>query len=330
MLRTLLVLPWAIPAIVNGLMWQWMFNGQVGVINGLLRLRKSSTSTDPGSATRSGRLASSSSRTCGTSPRSPRSSSWPRSRRSRSSCTRPRRWTEPGRCAASATSTLPWLASALLVVVLLQTIYSLRVFDLVYVLTGGGSGDATNVMSWAAYHQAFTALSFGVRQRLCLCHRGDRARAGTAVRGAPDEAERGRGVSPLRARGLPRLLGYLRAPPGGDRVPLVPVLVACHHELDDGVGSPLRTTSLDSGATDPRQLSRLRRSRAIRRTGRDLGLGGPLRASGTASSSRCPWPRWSWYWEVRLATGWRDLGAAAPTHCWSFTCSPGWSRRWRS
>ena len=35
-LRTLILLPWAIPPVVNGLMWQWIYDSKIGALNGLL------------------------------------------------------------------------------------------------------------------------------------------------------------------------------------------------------------------------------------------------------------------------------------------------------
>src|SRR5579884_2289523 len=35
-MRALILLPWAMPGVVNALMWQWVFNGQVGILNGAL------------------------------------------------------------------------------------------------------------------------------------------------------------------------------------------------------------------------------------------------------------------------------------------------------
>ena len=32
----LILLPWAIPPVVNGLMWQWIYDSKVGALNGLL------------------------------------------------------------------------------------------------------------------------------------------------------------------------------------------------------------------------------------------------------------------------------------------------------
>src|SRR4030095_14868231 len=34
--RTLLLIPWAIPPVVNGLMWQWIYDAKIGALNGLL------------------------------------------------------------------------------------------------------------------------------------------------------------------------------------------------------------------------------------------------------------------------------------------------------
>ena len=36
LVRTLILLPWAIPPVVNGLMWQWIYDPKVGALNGLL------------------------------------------------------------------------------------------------------------------------------------------------------------------------------------------------------------------------------------------------------------------------------------------------------
>jgi len=34
--RGLMILPWALPGVVNAIMWQWIFNANYGVFNGLL------------------------------------------------------------------------------------------------------------------------------------------------------------------------------------------------------------------------------------------------------------------------------------------------------
>src|SRR5206468_2957616 len=58
--------------------------------------------------------------------------------------------------------TLPWLAQPLLVVLILQTMLAIRVFDLVYVLTAGGPGTATTTLVWQTYLTTFDSLDFGL------------------------------------------------------------------------------------------------------------------------------------------------------------------------
>jgi multiple sugar transport system permease protein len=57
--------------------------------------------------------------------------------------------------------TLPHLKAALLIVLVYETIIALSVFDLVYVLTGGGPGSATTLFSWFTYTATFKYLNFG-------------------------------------------------------------------------------------------------------------------------------------------------------------------------
>jgi multiple sugar transport system permease protein len=57
--------------------------------------------------------------------------------------------------------TLPLLKAPLLIVLVYETIIALSVFDLVYVLTGGGPGSATTLFSWFTYTATFKYLNFG-------------------------------------------------------------------------------------------------------------------------------------------------------------------------
>ena len=57
--------------------------------------------------------------------------------------------------------TLPWLLHPLLIVVIFQTMGAFRTFDLIFTLTGGGPGRATNLIAWQTYQQAFAFLNFG-------------------------------------------------------------------------------------------------------------------------------------------------------------------------
>lgn len=51
--------------------------------------------------------------------------------------------------------TLPMIAPAILVVMMFQAIEALRAFDIIYALTKGGPGTATDVMSYHAYQDMF-------------------------------------------------------------------------------------------------------------------------------------------------------------------------------
>ncbi|MCK4309411.1 MAG: sugar ABC transporter permease [Candidatus Atribacteria bacterium] len=57
--------------------------------------------------------------------------------------------------------TLPLLKSHILMVVLLRTIDTLRIFDKVYALTRGGPGTATVTMSYYIYREGFTYFNLG-------------------------------------------------------------------------------------------------------------------------------------------------------------------------
>lgn len=57
--------------------------------------------------------------------------------------------------------TLPLLRGPLLIVLVYETTIAIAVFDLVYVLTGGGPGTATTLISWLAYVVTFRFLNLG-------------------------------------------------------------------------------------------------------------------------------------------------------------------------
>lgn len=57
--------------------------------------------------------------------------------------------------------TLPWLRPMLLLVLILTTINSIMAFDLFWTITKGGPGSATTVFSWMGYAYAFQFFRFG-------------------------------------------------------------------------------------------------------------------------------------------------------------------------
>jgi raffinose/stachyose/melibiose transport system permease protein len=65
--------------------------------------------------------------------------------------------------------TLPGLRGEIAVALTLTTIQALRSFDLVYVTTGGGPGDATSVPAYEVYDQAFRGGDVGAASAIGIC-----------------------------------------------------------------------------------------------------------------------------------------------------------------
>jgi multiple sugar transport system permease protein len=160
-LRAVMLLPWAIPPVVNGLIWQWLLDGQHGLVNALLKGAGLITDyhawlSQPSTAMPAIVIA--------------------------------QVWnhvpfvavvmlaalqTVPDELYDSAQIdgaglfqrfryvTLPWLRHALLLVLVTQTMVALRTFDIIYVLTGGGPGNATTVLAWLTYVTTFNLTDFG-------------------------------------------------------------------------------------------------------------------------------------------------------------------------
>ncbi len=64
--------------------------------------------------------------------------------------------------------TLPLLKPAILVALLFRTLDAFRVFDLIYVLTGGGPANSTETISIYAYKTMFAQLNFGAGSALSV------------------------------------------------------------------------------------------------------------------------------------------------------------------
>ena len=162
LVRTVALVPWAIPPVVNGLMWQWIYDAKVGALNGLLvrlgllRAYRGWLS-DPGDAL----LALVSAHVWNALPLAVVLVLAARQ-------AIPAELYDAGRVDGSGPwqlfrhVTLPWLAQPLLVVLVLQTMLAIRVFDLIYVLTAGGPGTATTTLVWQTYLTTFDSLDFGL------------------------------------------------------------------------------------------------------------------------------------------------------------------------
>ena len=64
--------------------------------------------------------------------------------------------------------TLPWLQQATLIVLILQTITAMKVYDIIFVLTGGGPGTSTTTVAWLAFQTTFRYLDFGLGSTFSL------------------------------------------------------------------------------------------------------------------------------------------------------------------
>jgi len=64
--------------------------------------------------------------------------------------------------------TVPMLTPATFFVVMMLTINSFKVFDLIYVMTAGGPGRATNVLVYAIYNAAFIEFKFGYSSAIAI------------------------------------------------------------------------------------------------------------------------------------------------------------------
>ena len=65
--------------------------------------------------------------------------------------------------------TLPGLRGEIAVALTLTTIAALRNFDLVYITTGGGPGDATTVPAFEVYDRAFQSGQVGGAAAIGVC-----------------------------------------------------------------------------------------------------------------------------------------------------------------
>jgi multiple sugar transport system permease protein len=160
-LRAVMLLPWAVPPVVNGLIWQWLLDGQHGLINALLL---GSGLVDSPQAWLS--------QTQSAMPALILAQAWNHVPfvavvMLAALQTIPDELYDSAQIDGAGLIqrfiyvTLPWLSHALLLVLVTQTMVALRTFDIIYVLTGGGPGSATTVIAWLTYVTTFNLTDFG-------------------------------------------------------------------------------------------------------------------------------------------------------------------------
>jgi len=158
----LILLPWAVPTAVSARMWEWMYNSEIGVFNYLLGAQVNWLGS-PAWALNAAILMD----------------VWkstpfvalllvaglqgiPRDLYRAAEVDGATRWTVLRRI------TLPLLAPVILVALIFRTIDAFRVFDSIYVLTGGGPANSTETLSIYAYKALFQSLEFGYGSTLAV------------------------------------------------------------------------------------------------------------------------------------------------------------------
>jgi multiple sugar transport system permease protein/N,N'-diacetylchitobiose transport system permease protein len=159
--RSVVILPWALPTIVNGAMWRWMLNAEYGVVNAVLTQLgvqdgyRSWLGTDPFLALNlvvgadvwknTSLVAFFLLAGLQTIPRELYEAA---------------RVDGAGPVSSFFRITLPLLVPTVAIVLVLRTIEAFKVFDIIYVMTGGGPASGTQTITFLTYLQAFSAQRF--------------------------------------------------------------------------------------------------------------------------------------------------------------------------
>lgn len=161
LLRALILIPWALPTMVNGMMWRWIYNPDYGALNALLTqlgllkdykawlgtpllamnmvivadvwkmtplvalLLLANLQTIPGELYEAASMDG--------------AGTWQRF------------WS----------ITIPYLRPGILVSLVLRTIEAFKVFDIVYIMTRGGPANGTQTIAYYTYTEAISSLQFG-------------------------------------------------------------------------------------------------------------------------------------------------------------------------
>jgi multiple sugar transport system permease protein len=162
LVRAVVLIPWAVPTVVSAKMWEWMYNSDFGIINHLLGVHvnwlgspfwalNAAVFMDVWKTTPFVIILL----TAGIQ-------------------VIPRELYQAGRVDGAGSLalfrriTLPFLVPTILVVLVFRTLDAFRIFDAVYVLTGGGPANTTETLSIYAYKVLFQTLQFGYGSTLAV------------------------------------------------------------------------------------------------------------------------------------------------------------------
>lgn len=160
-LRPLVLLPWAVPLAITGVMWHWIFNPQWGALNAILYSvglidQYVPWLGDPALAFGSVVVAQ-------TWSQLPLAvilllgalQGIPREQYEAAAIDGAHVWRR------FRYVTLPGIRTILVIVVLYEVLVGLNTYDITYTMTGGGPGTATTLISYFTWSESFKQLNFG-------------------------------------------------------------------------------------------------------------------------------------------------------------------------
>ena len=155
LIRALVLIPWAIPTVVSAKMWEWMYNTDFGIVNYIIG-SKINWLGNPLLALNAAVFMD----VWKTTPfvvilLMAGLQVIPQELYHAAKIDGAGKWD------TFKTITLPMLKPVILVVLLFRTLDAFRIFDAIYVLTGGGPANATETLSIYAYKVLFQTLQFG-------------------------------------------------------------------------------------------------------------------------------------------------------------------------
>jgi multiple sugar transport system permease protein len=160
-LKVVILLPWALPAVVSGLLWRWILNADFGILNGILYAAGLIDNYIPFLADPT--LAKASLVMAFIWKEGPLVAIFFLAGLQLI----PDELYEAARIDGGAGwrilryITLPLLRPVFLVVVVYETMTAILTFDTIYVMTGGGPANSTALISWFAYAEIFKSLNLG-------------------------------------------------------------------------------------------------------------------------------------------------------------------------
>jgi multiple sugar transport system permease protein len=162
LIRALVLIPWAIPTVVSAKMWEWIYNTDFGILNFIIGSKINWLGTPF--------LALNAAVFMDVWKTTPFVAILlvaglqviPQEMYQAAKVDGAGRWD------TFKTITLPLLKPVILVVLLFRTLDAFRIFDAIYVLTGGGPANATETLSIYAYKVLFQTLQFGYGSTLSV------------------------------------------------------------------------------------------------------------------------------------------------------------------